>query len=77
MDFLIAIFSFILFALAAGVTYRFGIKPDREARKQRSERALAELRRRHSEESRKQRARRTGSITNANSGPLLRSRRSN
>ena len=74
MDFLIAIFSFILFALAAGVTYRFGIKPDREARKQRAERALAELRRRDSEKSRKHAARRAESITNANSGPLLRSR---
>ena len=53
MDFLIVIFSFILFAVAAGVTYHFGIKPDREQKKRRAERALAELRRRHSEKFRK------------------------
>ena len=74
MDFLAGLFSFILITLSVVITYHWGIKPDREAKKRRAQQALAELRRRDSEKSRKDPAPRAGSITNANSGPLLRSR---
>ncbi len=45
MDFSAAIFGFTILAISAWVAYRWGIKPDRERRKQQSERILAELRR--------------------------------
>ena len=76
MDFLAGLFSIIMLSLSAVITYQWGIKPDREAKKRRAQQALAELRQRDSEKSRKHPAPRTESITNANSGPLLRSRES-
>ena len=74
MDFLAGLFSFILITLSVVITYHWGIKPDREAKKRRAQQALAELRRQDSEKSRRDPAARAESITNANSGPLLRSR---
>jgi hypothetical protein len=52
MDLYATIFGFILVALSLGVTYHWGIKPDREEKKRRAELALGEMRRQH-ERSRK------------------------
>jgi hypothetical protein len=77
MDLLAGIFSFILVALSAGITYHWGIKPDRERKKRRAERALAETRRRQYEKFRKRPTPRGGSITHANSGEPLHQRGAN
>jgi hypothetical protein len=53
MDLYATIFGFILIALSLGVTYHWGIKPDREEKKRRAELALGEMRRQHVERSRK------------------------
>jgi len=70
MDLLAGIFSFSLVALSAGITYHWGIKPDRE-QKRRAARALAETRRRQYEKFRQCPTPRGGSITHANSGEPL------
>jgi hypothetical protein len=53
MDLFATIFGLILLALSVGVTYHWGIKPDREKKKRRAEQTRAELRRRHSEKLRR------------------------
>jgi hypothetical protein len=59
MDLFAGIFGFILVALSLGVTYHWGIKPDRDAKKRRSKQALDELRRQQWERARKRQASRT------------------
>ena len=64
MDLLAWLFGIVLLILAVGVTYQWGIKPDREEKKRRAEQMRAELRRLHLEKLRKDTALRSGSITN-------------
>ena len=64
MDIFATSFAVILLALAVGVTYKWGIKPDRELKKRRAEQVRAELRRQHSEKLRRGAALRNGSIAN-------------
>ncbi len=54
MDLFAGLFGFTLLTLGVGVTYHWGIRPDREEKKRRAERARAELLRRRSEKIRKQ-----------------------
>jgi hypothetical protein len=63
MDLFASIFGFILLTLGVGVTYQWGIKPDREAKKRRAEQIRAELRRQHFENLRRGAALRRESIT--------------
>ena len=49
MDLFATIFGVALFTLSIGVTYLWGIKPDRELKKRQAERIRAELRRQNSE----------------------------
>lgn len=56
MDLFASIFGFILVALSLAVTYHYGIKPERDEKKRRAERALGEIRRQHWERSRKRTA---------------------
>ncbi|HLN99183.1 MAG TPA: hypothetical protein VK208_12035 [Pyrinomonadaceae bacterium] len=51
MDLFAGLFGLILFTVGVGVTYQWGIKPEREAKKRRAVEALAVLRRRHLEQS--------------------------
>jgi hypothetical protein len=60
MDLYAAIFGLTLLSLAVGVTYHWGIRPDRQEKKRRGEAARAELRRQHAEEFRKRPTSRTG-----------------
>jgi hypothetical protein len=53
MDLFASIFGIILVTVSLGVTYQFGIKPDREAKKRRAKQALDEMRRQHWERLRK------------------------
>jgi hypothetical protein len=53
MDLFAGLFGFTLLTLSLGVTYHWGIKPGREEKKRRAEWALAEIRRKHWERSRK------------------------
>lgn len=64
MDLFAGIFGFILLTLGVGVTYQWGIKPDREKKKRWAEQMRAEQRRLHSEKLRRGAALRGGSITN-------------
>jgi hypothetical protein len=59
MDLFASIFGIILVTVSLGVTYQFGIKPDREAKKRRAKQALDEMRRQHWERLRKRSAHRT------------------
>jgi len=59
MDLLAGAFGISLILVSLIITYRLGIKPDRAARKQRENHALAEMRRLHWEQSQKRRARMT------------------
>jgi hypothetical protein len=63
MDIFATFFGLSLLALGVGVTYRWGIKPDREEKKRRAEQIRAELRRQHYESLRRGAALRSGSIT--------------
>ncbi len=56
MDLLASIFGFILVSLSLLVTYRWGIKPERDEKKRRAEQALGEMRRQRWERSRKRTA---------------------
>jgi hypothetical protein len=64
MDPLPTLFGLVLLVLAVGVTYRWGIKPDREEKKRMAELARAELRRQHSENLRRRTALRSESLRN-------------
>lgn len=64
MDLLAGIFGLVLLTLGVGVTYQWGIKPDREEKKRRAERIRAELRRQHYEKLRRGAALRRESMTN-------------
>ena len=64
MDLFASLFGFVLLILAVGVTYQWGIKPDREQKKRRAELIRAELRRQHSEKVRRKAALRSESLTN-------------
>jgi hypothetical protein len=64
MDLFASLFGFILLTLGVGVTYQWGIKPDREQKKRRAEQMRAELRRRHAEKARRGAVLRRESITN-------------
>jgi hypothetical protein len=59
MELLAGAFGISLIVISLIITYRLGIKPDRAARKQRENDALAEMRRLHWEQSQKRRARTT------------------
>lgn len=63
MDIFATVFGLLLLALGVGVTYKWGIKPDREQKKLRAEQMRAELRRQHAETLRRGAALRGGSIT--------------
>ena len=65
MDLFAGLFGLILLTLGVGVTYQWGIKPDRENKKRRAEQMREDLRRRHSEKLRLNAALRRESITNA------------
>jgi hypothetical protein len=56
MDFFAGLFGLILLMLSVAVAYHWGIKPDREEKKRRAARVLAEMRRRNWEKSRNRRA---------------------
>jgi hypothetical protein len=56
MDFFAGLFGFILLTASVVLTYRWGIKPDREEKKRRAEQASAEMRRRNFERSRRRSA---------------------
>ncbi|MDQ1729840.1 MAG: hypothetical protein QOD33_1965 [Pyrinomonadaceae bacterium] len=56
MDLLAVGFGVSLLAISAIVTYRWGIKPDREAKRQREHRALAQTRRLQGQNSQRRRA---------------------
>ncbi|HKB67633.1 MAG TPA: hypothetical protein VKC61_17375 [Pyrinomonadaceae bacterium] len=64
MDLFAGLFGLILLTLGVGVTYQWGIKPDREEKKRRAEQVRAELRRLHAEKLRPNAALRRESITN-------------
>ena len=64
MDLLPTLFGLVLLTLAVGVTYQWGIKPDREEKKRRAELIRAEQRRQHSERLRRTAALRRESLTN-------------
>src|SRR4029077_9381072 len=64
MDLFASLFGFILLILAVGVTYQWGIKPDREEKKRRAELIRAEMRRQHSEKLRRRADLRSESLTN-------------
>jgi len=64
MDLFAGLFGLILLTLGVGVTYQWGIKPDRENKKRRAEQIREDLRRRHFEKLRRNAALRRESITN-------------
>jgi len=64
MDLFAGLFGLILLTLGVGVTYRWGIKPDRENKKRRAEQMREDLRRLHSEKLRRNAGLRRESITN-------------
>ena len=53
MDLYGGLFGLFLLTLSVILAYRWGIKPDREAKKQRSRRATSEMRRQHWERTRR------------------------
>jgi hypothetical protein len=63
MDLFASLFGLILLTLGVGVTYQWGIKPDREEKKRRAEHMRAELRRLHTEKLRRNAALRRESVT--------------
>ena len=64
MDLLPSLFGLVLLVLAVGVTYQWGIKPDREEKKRRAELIREEQRRQHSDKLRRRAALRSESLTN-------------
>jgi hypothetical protein len=70
MDLFAGSFAFILFVLSAGITYHWGIKPEREEKKRRAEQ-LREATRRQLEKSRRHSASRDKPITHSQSGAHL------
>lgn len=64
MDLFASLFGIALLILAVGVTYQWGIKPDREEKKRRAELIRAEMRRQQSEKLRRRAAVRSESVTN-------------
>jgi len=63
MDLFGSIFGLVLLAMGVGVTYLWGIKPDREQKKRRAEQIREQMRGRHAEKLR-QNALRRESMTN-------------
>lgn len=53
MDFFAGLFGLVLLVFSVVLAYHLGIKPDREEKRRRAERALAEMRRQRWERSRK------------------------
>jgi len=64
MDLFATLFGLILLAVGVGVTYLWGIKPDREQKKRRAEQVRQELRGRHAETLRRNAALRRQSLSN-------------
>ena len=64
MDLFAVIFGSTLLFFAVGVTYVWGVKPDREKKKRQAEQIRAEQRRQHSERIRRQAQLRAGSAAN-------------
>ncbi len=56
MDFFAGLFGLTLLTTSIIIPYHWGIKPAREEKKRKAERALAAVRREHWEKSRKRRA---------------------
>jgi peptidoglycan/LPS O-acetylase OafA/YrhL len=67
MDLSAAVFGLMLFILSAAITYHWGIKPEREARKRRAN-EIREAARRQQELSRQRFLRREKPITHTQSG---------
>ena len=72
MDLLASLFGLTLLVIGLLITYHWGIRPERQEKKRRTERALADMRRLQYEKVRKQRANRSGSIPHVNSGAFPR-----
>ncbi|HEV7744597.1 MAG TPA: hypothetical protein VGO56_06355 [Pyrinomonadaceae bacterium] len=70
MDLFAGVFGFTLFILSVGITYHWGIKPEREAKKRRAEQ-LREAARLQQEKSRRRYLRRDKPITPSESGAQL------
>ncbi|HEV7680911.1 MAG TPA: hypothetical protein VGO68_02220 [Pyrinomonadaceae bacterium] len=70
MDFFAGSFALILFILSAGITYHWGIKPEREAKKRRAEQQR-ESTRRQQEKSRQRSVRHDKPIAPSESGANL------
>lgn len=70
MDLFAGVFGLMLFILSVGITYHWGIKPEREAKKRRAEQ-LREATRRQRENSRRRFVRRDKPITQRQSGAHL------
>jgi len=64
MDLFGSIFGLVLLAMGVGVTYLWGIKPDREQKKRRAEQIREQMRGRHAEKLRQNAALRRESMTN-------------
>ena len=67
MDLSAAIFGLMLFILSVGITYHWGIKPEREAKKRRAQQ-IREAARRQQEQSRQRFIQRNKPITHSQSG---------
>ena len=72
MDLFASLFGLTFLVIGLLITYHWGIRPDRQEKKRRTERALADMRRQQYEKVRKQRASRSAAITHANSGAFPR-----
>ena len=53
MDLSAGLFGLVLVLISVAVAYHWGIKPDREAKKRRAEEAVAQIRRKHWERTRR------------------------
>lgn len=70
MDLSAAVFGLMLFILSLGITYHWGIKPEREARKRRAK-EIRDAARRQQEQSRQRFLRRDKPIPHTQSGAHL------
>jgi hypothetical protein len=70
MDISAAVFGLFLFILSVGITYHWGIRPEREAKKRRAE-LLREATRRQRQKSRRSSVRQDKPITRSQSGAHL------
>gem|GEM_PF-2883584 len=72
MDLSASLFGLTLFVIGLIITYQWGIRPEREQKKRRAERAHGDRRRRQYQRVRTQTAQGRSSVSSANSGPLPR-----